>query len=261
MKYYKILVEKEKHNGLQFRGGRVDDPNEFQETGSCVPGGIYFAPATSILAFVDIGPWIREVTVPDDAQMVRDPGTGIEKYRASSVVLGPRRRWASAEMLQKLVDEGADIHIENGIVLCWAALNGSVSAVKYLIEQGLDIHTKEDSALCWAAEEGHLNVVKYLVEQGADIHAQGDHALCWGAASYGHLDVVKYLVEHGADIHAQEDDALYFAVMYNHLDVVIYLVEHGANTYIQNYSAIQCAIDNKSREVLYYLKSIEGEQK
>jgi ankyrin repeat protein len=73
-----------------------------------------------------------------------------------------------------------------------ASLDGSLEVVKYLVEQGADIHDNNDLVLIWA--RGHLEVVKYLVEQGADIHAKNDAALKW-ASENGYYEVVIYLKE------------------------------------------------------------------
>ena len=190
MKFYKILSENENHYGLQFHTGRVDDPNEFQTEGSCVPGGIYFSPATSILAFVDYGPWIREVTIPEDAQMVKDPGSDSEKYRASSVILGERERWE--DVFQRLIDEGADIHVQENQALRYAAENDLRAVVTILLIYGADPSACDSYALRWAAANGYVEIVKMLLDQGANVHARDDEALRWAAAQ-GHTETVNVL--------------------------------------------------------------------
>ena len=228
MKFYKILDESENHNGLQFRDGRVDDTRSFKKRGSCVPGGIYFAPVTSILAFVDYGPWIREVTIPDDAKMVKDPGYGPEKYRASSVVLGPRERWADPEVLRRLIAEGADVHARGDFALRWSAANGYVEAVRVLLETGADVHAGDDLALQWAANNGHTETVRTLLDAGADVRAWNDYALRM-ASQNGHTETVRTLLDAGADVHALNDYALRWAAENGHTETVQVLVEAGAS--------------------------------
>ena len=53
---------------------------------------------------------------------------------------------------------------------------GDLEKVKTLVEQGADIHVNNDFAFRLASQNGHLKVVKYLVEQGADIHTNNDYA-------------------------------------------------------------------------------------
>jgi hypothetical protein len=50
--------------------------------------GIYFTTPEFICRFLGYGIYIREVTIPEDAEMVEDP-TG-DKCRASAVILGER---------------------------------------------------------------------------------------------------------------------------------------------------------------------------
>ena len=199
MKFYKTLNERENHNGLQFHEGRVNDPRPFKKTGSCVPGGIYFAPVTTILAFLNYGPWLREITVPDDVQMVQDPGYGPEKYRASSVVLGPRERWSDPKVMRRLIAEGADIHAGSDFALRWASRNGHTETVRTLLDAGADVRAEDDLALRWAAECGHTETVRTLLDAGADVHAEDSAALRW-AAENGHTETVQVLVEAGASL-------------------------------------------------------------
>jgi FOG: Ankyrin repeat len=49
--------------------------------------------------------------------------------------------------------------------LFMASQNGHLEVVEYLVEKGADIHTEDDEALCWASTNDHLEVVKYLVEK------------------------------------------------------------------------------------------------
>jgi hypothetical protein len=87
--YLKITNAEENHHGLKYHDGLNIDPVPFSKDGSCVPGGIYFTTPEYIFDFLDMGVYVREVTIPEDAEMVRDPDGN--KWRASKVILGPRR--------------------------------------------------------------------------------------------------------------------------------------------------------------------------
>lgn len=54
---------------------------------------------------------------------------------------------------------------------------GLLPELKYLVENGADIHVENDEALRYAAKNGHLAIVKYLIEHGADVHSNNDQAL------------------------------------------------------------------------------------
>ena len=224
MDFYKILNSKENHNGLQFKTGLNVDPVPFQKKGSCCPGGIYFA-RKDILAFLYHGPWLRKVTVPTDAEMVLDPGKEPEKWRASKVILGEREK-ITVEVVERLIQEGADVHACEDVALRWASEYGHTEIVKLLLEHGADVHAQEDEALKLASEYGHTEIVKLLLEYGADVHVYEDYALRW-ASREGHLEVVKFLLEYGADVHASKNEALRLASEYGHTEVVKLLEEWG----------------------------------
>ena len=192
MKYYKILNKDEKHNGMQYKFGLNVDCKKFNPSGNCNPGGIYFA-REDILAFLGYGHYIREVQLPEDAQVYENPGSP-KKWKADKVVLGKKRK-ITAKIVQKLINEGVDVHAGNDEALRWAAANGHLAVVKILLENGADVHAWNDSALRWAAENGHLEVVKILLENGANAHVDDDGAL-HGATRNGHLEVVKLLKEY-----------------------------------------------------------------
>jgi len=160
MDFYKILNSNECHHGLQFKTGLNVDPVPFQKEGSCVRGGIYFA-REDILAFLGYGPWLRKVTIPTDAEMVLDPGKEPEKWRASKVILGKKEK-ITVEVIERLIQEGANVHVGTDFALRWASINGYLEIVKLLLERGADVHACEDEALRWASMWGYLEIAKLL---------------------------------------------------------------------------------------------------
>jgi hypothetical protein len=170
------------------------DPVPFEREGSCCSGGIYFTTPEFIGYFIYMGIWVREVTIPSDAEMVMDPQG--DKWRASKVILGPRKELWNVDTLKWLVKNGADIHGMNGYVLRFACRIGVLEVVEYLVENGADIHALDDVALRISCK--HLNVIKYLVGKGADIHAGYDGTLR-GCFFEGNLEAVKWLLENGAN--------------------------------------------------------------
>lgn len=229
MNFYKILNEEETHNGLKYHDGLNEDPLEFNPSGDCESGGIYFV-REDILAFLNPDSvWIRKVTIPEGEPVYENPGDP-KKWKAKRVILGPRRK-INLQIIKELVEEGVDIHENKEYVLTWAAVRGYLDVVKWATEKGASVHAYNDEAIRCAAREGHLNIVKFLAEKGANIHTFHDEAMRLAAAN-GHLNVVKYLVEKGANIHAEDDRAVIWAAERGHLDVVKYLISKGANIHI-----------------------------
>lgn len=53
-----------------------------------------------------------------------------------------------------------------------AAREGNLPEVQRLVNEGADIHAQDDRALIAAAWNGHLSVVEFLVDHEAGIHAR-----------------------------------------------------------------------------------------
>jgi len=107
MKYYKILNKEENHHGLKYKTGLNVDPIPFNPEGSCKPGGMYYA-QKDILAFLEYGPWIREVTLLSDSNIYKDPDPYPEKWKTDKFILGDRRR-IDSDVIKELFYAGAHI--------------------------------------------------------------------------------------------------------------------------------------------------------
>lgn len=84
------------------------------------------------------------------------------------------------DIIQYLIERGADVHIDGNYILSNAANNG------------IDIHMKDDLASRMATLKGDLETVKWLVETGADIHVKYDY-VTKQAIRKNRDEVVKYL--------------------------------------------------------------------
>jgi len=137
MNFYKIINETENHKGLRYKTGLNIDILPWNPDGDCEPGGIYFS-REDILAFIDHGPWIRKVTIPEDVEVYENPGEP-KKWKAHKVILGKRRR-IDIGVIKGLLEEGANVHAGDGWALIWASENGHLEIIKLLIEYGADIY-------------------------------------------------------------------------------------------------------------------------
>lgn len=155
MKFYKILNEYERHGGLSYKTGLNVDTSPFKPSGDCEPGGIYFA-REFIFEFIGYGPYIREVVLPEEARLYKNPGTPV-KWKADRVILGERRLWV--DVIEELLDEGA---YPSGDLLRWAARVGDAKIMQRCIELG----GWGKDVLALAAAGGYTNCVKLLIEAG-----------------------------------------------------------------------------------------------
>jgi hypothetical protein len=188
MKFYKITNITECHIGLQYHTGLNVDILPFNPSGDCEPGGIYFS-SKDILAFLDYGPWIREVIIPEDAQVYENPGFP-KKWKADKVILGERRR-ITVDVVKELIEEGADPKADNSYALQLAAESGHIEIVRLLIPVS-DPKSRNSQALRLAAKHGHTEIVKLLIPV-SDPKAYNSYALQL-AAKYGHTEIVKLLI-------------------------------------------------------------------
>lgn len=109
--------------------------------------------------------------------------------------------------------------------------SGQLEIVKILIENGADIHIDQDRPLLASCEYGHIEIVKFLLEKGARIYADSP---LYEAASLGNTKVVELLLDHGAII---TDRVLTAAFYENRADTVKLLLSCGANVrcIVKNY--------------------------
>jgi ankyrin repeat protein len=94
-----------------------------------------------------------------------------------------------------------------GNALTYAAFNGHFDIVQYLVENGADIHFGNDMALQWSSEKGEIDIVRYLLKKGARIHANDEFALKT-AVKNKNIELIKLLLEFGANPHADNNYVL-----------------------------------------------------
>jgi len=245
MDYYKILNEEECHYGLQYKFGLNIDPIKFNPSGDCRPGGIYFS-KEDILYFIDYGPWIRKVTLPEDAQIYENPSKP-KKWKADKIILGKKEK-ISAKVIKRLIDEGINPKIDDSFPLRWAAKKGYTEIVKLLIPVS-DPKICDSEALRNAAENGHTEIVKLLIPV-SDPKAYDSEALKL-AAGNGHTEIVKLLIP-VSDPKMDNSEALRWTAEYGHIKAVKLLIP-VSDVKAQNNYAIKYAAKNGHFDIVKLL--------
>jgi ankyrin repeat protein len=72
------------------------------------------------------------------------------------------------EVIQILIDAGADVHVSNDCVINQAAFNGHIEVVRLLLAVGINPRAASDAPLRHAASHGHTEIVRLLLAAGAD---------------------------------------------------------------------------------------------
>ncbi len=141
--------------------------------------------------------------------------------------------------LHQMVQSREAANTANGLKatpLHYAAIYGSVEALKFLLDNAADPNTRNQSGAtplvlaAWSFERTRL-----LVEHGAAINVatnQGITPLLVAAAAHENVATLRYLLDKGADVQAQTadgEDALMRAALSGDTDMVKLLLDRGAN--------------------------------
>lgn len=148
------------------------------------------------------------------------------------------------EIIQMLLDSGADIHVLDDKPFKNAFVTGNYDMIKLLISNGVNIHAHK-TLFTDAIRKNYTKIVKLFIELGVNINMRSGKPLCL-ATVLGNLDMVKLLVESGANIHVRDDQALYNAAIHEHCDIVKYLLDNGANIYCHDGRLLKCVINYNS---------------
>jgi ankyrin repeat protein len=109
------------------------------------------------------------------------------------------------DVVRQLVQGGASITSQDVLretVLTSASKRGDAQLVQMLIEAGADVYAGGRPPLAWAAEEGNAATIACLLEHGAGKNRDNLNAALVVATMRGPVDPVRVLLEHGADPNA-----------------------------------------------------------
>lgn len=109
-------------------------------------------------------------------------------------------RKGALKTVRKLLDQGANVQMQNGEPLYLAAYHGHMKLVSLLVKRGADIHADDDRALIGAAERSSFKMVERLILMGASVHADNDRAVRCTRSDR----VARLLVDHGASQEAYD---------------------------------------------------------
>jgi ankyrin repeat protein len=175
--------------------------------------------------------------------------------------------YGHVEVVQMLVDAGADIHFCGGNnfqrnALQIACGQGNDKVVDILLGAGAKVNETSSTparhvrgsprssvfvtryngrtALQAAAERGHMHLVSRLLELGADVNAPpsptAGYTALQAAAGGGYTAIVKLMIQHGADINGASAKykgytALQGACLGGHIEIVDLLLREGADVH------------------------------
>ena len=156
---------------------------------------------------------------------------------------------AYADVVQVLIDAGADIDKKNGMrysPLLLGCFSDANDVVKVLVRAGADVGARDrDGLTCLmiASAEGFTTIVESLLcmpEVGVDLvdaeHWTALHHTLGSIRQLNHADVIQMLIDAGADVEAKSElicSPLMMACRAGEVHIVRMLLEAGARLHIQ----------------------------
>ncbi len=163
------------------------------------------------------------------------------------------------EEIKKMIIAGADANLKINYagdrILHWASSNGGPEMVQLLLDAGADIHAKNqsgDTAMHYALRrEYNSSVINILIAAGGNtanisITSDGKNLLHL-ASEEGRVSDVKAQIDMGADVNVRDDyqkTPLHIAIENNHADIVKILLKAGAGNNIK--------VDRYGNSLLYW---------
>jgi ankyrin repeat protein len=150
--------------------------------------------------------------------------------------------YGHAEIVQMLIDCGAEMDVKNDSALASAAGFGQLEAMKLLLQKGANIEGRNwrgSTPLISAAAGGHPEAVKLLIECGAQILSRDSYrnTALHEAASYGTIETIVVLLEAGMPVdsrNALRETALHVAASRGDVELVTFLLKAGADVNARN---------------------------
>lgn len=249
--YCKVLNSNFNQKGYQYNEGLNVLDKPFESTGSCVPGGLYFTNIENIFKFINYGIYLVKVTVPVDAQMVKDPDN--DKWRADKIIISDKKDLRQIDTIKYLIENGANIKRDYHFVIDFTINNGLHDILEYILTICKDIGIKLSVPNVLPVYS--TNMAKILVKEKAKMSTQFvdqiiknndlkiikkiiscekyiSHILYiyQGAAYYNKLDIIKLL--HRTHYQLETSDshntlAFISAVKNESYNVLNYMIDHG----------------------------------
>ena len=98
------------------------------------------------------------------------------------------------DIVKYLFENGVDF--SNGCYLVLAVVYLRIEIVQFLLDNGADVHWNDDEVFRRAARMGDLEIVKLLIEYGAYVN---NNSALMNAVERKNLSIIRFLIENGAN--------------------------------------------------------------
>ena len=167
----------------------------------------------------------------EEVQKLLNEGVDVHYNRDQAIVLASEN--GDLEMIKLLIQKGADINAQYGAPITASVDGGFLNIVKYLIENGADLEINNYNDLYLAAERDDLNMLQYFLEEEKSVESYDGYIqilkdIFMEAIRNQNNDMIKYMVEEQqVDIHAEDDEAMYLALKNFDVATVNYLINQA----------------------------------
>ena len=148
--FYKILKNDLNHNNLQLKNGENIDINNFNPSGQCTKGGIYFTNLENIYYFLHLGVNVCKVTINDDYRVYVDNSHNQLKFKADKIIIND---------IQLLFNS----YLFNNEINCKIAVQKNGLLLKYINSDN------QSNDICKFAIIQNYNALKYVYNQTEEI--------------------------------------------------------------------------------------------
>lgn len=126
---------------------------------------------------------------------------------------------------KKFIKNAKDVET-HPYVIKYVAEFGNIEMIEYLVNLGADIHCDQDAPVRVAIYRKKFELAEYLIRLGANIGGRNNNILIV-ACKMGDLDIVKFFVKHGVNSHTL-NEAIRHASLFSRYDIVKFLLLNGA---------------------------------
>lgn len=157
------------------------------------------------------------------------------------------------------LEENANLKNPEILSICLNFKDLYIPILEKLIDNGLDIHCNDSEALITAIEKKNLAAVKFLHEHGIDLTAQCNKAvkIAFNKEAY---NILEYLFENGVDKHIEEEILLQNAVAKKNLVMGDFLIKQGLDLNIAKINKLK-EVEIKSNSYHFGINSEEKQIK
>ena len=204
-----------------------------------------------------------------DASLLKARGHG-DRYLLHLACAGRttshRSRGLLIRLAALLLDRGLPIDEPYGRDACTPLFEAvararSVELVQFLLERGADVNAAPGGGLFAAAWWQDLDMLDVLIDAGADMEVVVGVTPFLASLSWGRLDAAKHLVERGADVNMQDPKgrtALHLALEKEYDPALLtWLVRHGATPDLEDAGGVSARLKASRKRDRRYLAAIE----